>query len=110
MRQMDAARGGAKRPIYSSVTWNQRIYGNIFVDSMSPRNILLYSSVPRNIIYYICRHYVPWLFHRLTKEFTLNLSVSLVNSSVVTDEYIVVSYCVYLGPSTKQVVYSLLYV
>jgi hypothetical protein len=47
-------------------------------------------------MYYIHQCYVPRLFCWLTKEFTLNLSVSYVNSSVVTDECIIVSCSVEL--------------
>jgi hypothetical protein len=61
-------------------------------------------------MYYIRPCYVPQLFCRLIEKFTLNSFVSLVNSLVVTDEYIIVSCDVYLGPSTKRVVYCLLYV
>jgi hypothetical protein len=54
-------------------------------------NIFLYSSASRNIILYIHQCYVPWLFCRLTKEFTIYSSIIQLNTSVVTNEYFVVS-------------------
>jgi hypothetical protein len=59
---------------------------SIFLGDVEPTNIrayirrfhvtdgynTLYSSIPRNIKYYICRCYVPRVFHRLIEEFTIN--------------------------------------
>jgi hypothetical protein len=49
---------------------------------------------------YIHLSYIPQGFHRLTNEFKLNLSVSWVYSSVLTDEYFVVSCSV--RPAASQ--------
>jgi hypothetical protein len=54
-------------------------------------------------IYWLVRHhwwkytylrwpYIPQGFHRSTDEIILNLSVSLIKASVLTDEYLLVSY------------------
>jgi hypothetical protein len=54
-------------------------------------NILLYSSVPRNIITYSRWRYIPQLFRQLTEEYNLYSSVIQLNSSIITDEYVVLS-------------------
>jgi hypothetical protein len=54
-------------------------------------NIFVYSSIPRNIKNYIHRCYVPRCFHRLIEEFTVSSSVIQLYSSVVTNEFFVVS-------------------
>jgi Ni,Fe-hydrogenase I cytochrome b subunit len=62
---------------------------NIFVGDVAPMNIrtyirrfhvtdgyiIIYFLVSRNINYYICRRYIPQIFHRLIEEFNINSSV-----------------------------------
>jgi hypothetical protein len=43
---------------------------------------------------YICRCYIPHLLRRLTEEYNLYSSVIQLHSSIIADEYVMVSYSV----------------
>jgi hypothetical protein len=73
---------------------------SIFNGYISPRNIFeyirrllifLYFSVLRSIIIYIHRCYVPQLFRWLTKKFNIYFLIIQLNSSILTDEYFMIS-------------------
>jgi hypothetical protein len=63
--------------------------------------ILLHSSVPRNTVAYIRWWYIPRLLHLLTEEYNIYSSVIQLRSSVITEEHILVSCCVWENNNVK---------